>query len=280
MNLSNCFFFLAPLAAVQQAFAFVPLLNPQQLRMKSFLSASSEPGGSNGDAFDIEEARSKFESMMDEVDCSSVSTSLDNQPLMTTINRIRRENEILLLEALENDEEVAQELWLLWYNERGRKANIAIREGEEWMNAKQWGKAEQRFKDLIGEYGIYWAEPVNRLATLYFLQGRMEESKQLCEVVLQVKPWHFGALNGIVMVCAHLQDAEATRKWAARRLPTLAPEGTTNPRREEWVEEAVDSAKQLLEEEETRLRLAFGPQQSLQAEGRKMTIEMEDDAWQ
>ena len=53
------------------------------------------------------------------------------------------------------------------------------------MDQRQWGEAEQVLRDLIEENGIHWVEPVNRLATLLYMQGRLEESKHLCEVVLR-----------------------------------------------------------------------------------------------
>lgn len=45
-----------------------------------------------------------------------------------------------------------------------------------------------------------------RLATLYYLQGKFKESIAMCELVLDVKPWHFGCLSGITLCYAELGD--------------------------------------------------------------------------
>ncbi|EEC50652.1 predicted protein, partial [Phaeodactylum tricornutum CCAP 1055/1] len=88
-------------------------------------------------------------------------------------------------------------LWTLWYQERGVKAAAQLGEAEVLTgNPRGWIKAEAILRELISEYGVYWTEPVNRLATLYYIQGRLEEAEVLCKIVLQLKPWHFGALSG------------------------------------------------------------------------------------
>ena len=71
---------------------------------------------------------------------------------------------------------------------------------------------------LMSRYPL-WAEPINRLATLRYLQRRFAESVELCERVLALKPWHFGALSGIVMCYEELGDREAAKRWAAEALP-------------------------------------------------------------
>ena len=58
------------------------------------------------------------------------------------------------------------------------------------------------------------AEPVNRLATLRFLEGDFEDSARLCLRVLHDKPWHFGASSGIVMVYAQMGNADDAKRWA------------------------------------------------------------------
>jgi len=57
-----------------------------------------------------------------------------------------------------------------------------------------------------------------------------------------VKPWHFGALSGIVLVCTALNDATGARLWAERRLPPLIPEHTSGDRRVKWITRALNDA--------------------------------------
>ena len=73
---------------------------------------------------------------------------------------------------------------------------------------------------LIDEYGIYFVEPVNRLATLYFLKGKFLTSYKLCQLVLWIKPYHVGALSGIIQVCLGMKEpASALVNAWAKRLP-------------------------------------------------------------
>jgi hypothetical protein len=181
--------------------------------------------------------------------------------------------EIQLLKRLEEGDDATADLWNLWYSERGTTAQTLLKESQELMaqaNTKSWKECEQKLTALIEDYGIYFVEPVNRLATLYFLQGRFEDAYKLCQVVLQVKPWHFGALSGIVQVCIGMGDRNAARAWAERRLPNIAAgasvapfavgdddDGPVNPRRTEWVEKAVANAKDRLKASETDTQTTF-----------------------
>lgn len=197
-------------------------------------------------------------------------------PPLTAISKERRMAEIQLLARLVDDDEGLDDLWSLWFSERGPHAARELRDIEELtaQGPRSWEEAEERLRDMIEEHGVYFVEPVNRLATLLFLQGRLEESRSLCETVLAVKPWHFGASSGIVMVCAGLGDPSAARQWAARRLPPIQPTGS-NKRRHQWVERAVDDATKALFDAERRVKKAFG-----KPDERPKFDAFDEDAWQ
>ena len=143
---------------------------------------------------------------------------------LTTMERERREAEIQLLSRLSQTDEPQDDLWNLWFHERGTKPAKVLRQAESFMtNPTLWHQSEKLLLELVAQYGITWAEPVNRLATLYYMQGRLFESEKLCRVVLSIKPWHFGALSGLVMVYASMHEIDKAKEWAARRLPTLPP---------------------------------------------------------
>ncbi len=72
-------------------------------------------------------------------------------------------------------------------------------------------------------------EPVNRLATLRFLEGDFEDSARLCLRVLHDKPWHFGASSGIVMVYAQMGNKDDAKRWARHAIPPPGPD------RQGWV---------------------------------------------
>eukprot|EP00558_Chaetoceros_sp_UNC1202_P004918 CAMPEP_0197246922 /NCGR_PEP_ID=MMETSP1429-20130617/23538_1 /TAXON_ID=49237 /ORGANISM="Chaetoceros sp., Strain UNC1202" /LENGTH=410 /DNA_ID=CAMNT_0042707699 /DNA_START=284 /DNA_END=1516 /DNA_ORIENTATION=+ len=171
-------------------------------------------------------------------------------PPLTAILRERRLKEIQLLSTLTTSDDAINELWALWIAERGAEAASHLLHAEELMSVESWGEAEELLLSLIDEHGIHWAEPVNRLATLYYMQGRVEESRALCEIVLDTKPWHFGALSGIVLVCTAMNDATGARMWATRRLPPLLLEhggmSVGGERRSTWTERAIDDATESL----------------------------------
>ena len=162
---------------------------------------------------------------------------------LTSAARAQRMKEILLLSSLEKDNKATTELWALWFAENGPKSASDLLDIEELVNQGplHWEKAERKLWKLIHKHGFYWAEPVNRLATLLYMQGRLEESRSLSEVVLSLKPWHFGALSGVVMVYAGMGDTVNARIWADRRLPPIQPTGG-NERRKVWVRRAVADA--------------------------------------
>ena len=184
-----------------------------------------------------------------------VDEELLNPPPLTTIGRARLDAEMECLSGLMDSDEPLSDLWTLWFEERGASAAKELKAAEQLsMNGPQyWDEAETKLRALIEEHGVHWAEPVNRLATLMYLQGRLKESKELCEIVLAVKPWHFGALSGVVMVCAGLSDVSGARMWADRRLPPLRPDGDTTERRILWVERAVKEALRAEQRAERRV---------------------------
>lgn len=203
---------------------------------------------------------------------------------LTTIERERRLAELDLLSTLGEGDQSLSDIWELWFSERGQNAAALLQRADDLMNEgpEDFAEAEKILRDLVQEHGVHFAEPLNRLATLYYLQGRMEEALTLNKMVLAVKPWHFGALSHIVMVYAALGDNQSARQWAAFRLPTYSPE-KSNRRRIRWAERAVAEATMLLGDREDAIKKSFGnPDQvwiDTQIKMRHM-YENDADAWQ
>jgi hypothetical protein len=110
----------------------------------------------------------------------------------------------------------------------------------------------------------------------------MEEAETYCKQVLAVKPWHFGALSGMVMIYAGARDSQSARMWASRRIPTFAPSGP-NRRRAGWVQHAVREAMESLFSAESRVIEAFGEPDEHSLNRKKESFEQGDDekdAWQ
>ena len=156
---------------------------------------------------------------------------------------------------MQNQEIVVSELWTIWYGERGPLNEQRLRSIEETLgDPSQWESAERQYLDLINEHCksdgesklnlSMWVEPANRLATLLYLVGRLKESLSWCEAILEAKPWHIGALSGIVMVCVQLNDEESAKKYIQMGLPNLSAEMKNE--RKAWVERNVEIAKQQL----------------------------------
>ena len=209
--------------------------------------------------------------------------SLPTRPPLTTIERERRSAEIELLAQLNDGDEAQKDIWNLWFSERGPHAAKLLQQADDLINqgAQGWNEAEEILRLLIEENGVYFPEPLNRLATLYYLQGRLEEALTLNQMVLAVKPWHFGALSHIVMVYAALHNSVAARQWASFRLPPFSPDGSGR-RRARWVERAVLDATILLHEGEKSLVKAFGEsdKQWMETQQRISNIENDATAWQ
>lgn len=199
--------------------------------------------------------------------------ALPPPPPMTAMERDRRLAEIKIIQRLVDDEDATDDLWELWFHERGVTARDGLKQADQLMSdPNTWKQCEMVLLNLLHKHGVYFVEPVNRLATLYYLQGRYDQSFKLCRVVLELKPWHFGALSGIVAVCIGKGDREAARFWADRRLPNMIAatsfpplfsdddnnSGAANPRRKEWVERAVHDATEALLAAEMRTTKSFG----------------------
>lgn len=130
----------------------------------------------------------------------------------------------------------ANHLWEHWFGEEGEDAQIALESAAQVLDEPDSAGEAPALLELIERFPT-WAEPINRLATLRFLQRRFAESVELCERVLVLKPWHFGALSGIVMCHSELGNSEAASRWAAIMLPERFSASTTEgaAERKRWV---------------------------------------------
>jgi tetratricopeptide (TPR) repeat protein len=190
----------------------------------------------------------------------SLNVELPPPPPLTTIERARRHAEIELLEKIDSHgDEFLSEIWSLWFSERGPQAEKLLYKADSLIKEGPpgWGEAEVILLHLVDEYGLFFFEPINRLATLYYLQGKLEEAEILCKTALAVKPWHFGALSTIVRVYADLGDSENAKQWAAHRLPSLGS-NVPSKRRHRWVERAVQASQKALADAEHRIVESFG----------------------
>mmetsp|Transcript_8043 Transcript_8043/g.17442 ORF Transcript_8043/g.17442 Transcript_8043/m.17442 type:complete len:360 (+) Transcript_8043:266-1345(+) len=219
---------------------------------------------------DLEKQKLALENMLKSSTVEGEEISSTDMSILTSSRKQRLEREIQLLKQLDpdhsgnnpdysdlqNQELVVSQLWSLWYGERGSMNERKLHAIEDTlMDPSLWPEAENQYLALINEhcsdsgskdgYNLSnWVEPANRLATLLYLMGRFGESKQWCERILSAKPWHIGALSGVVMVCMKMGDEESVLKYSEMGMPNLTTE--MRGKRKEWVSKQVQFAEKNL----------------------------------
>jgi len=78
-------------------------------------------------------------------------------------------------------------LWQHWYNEEGGEARATMQRAEAALQSPETAGEATEMLQVMADFPD-WAEPVNRLATLRFMQGNFAESAELCLRVLRMKP--------------------------------------------------------------------------------------------
>jgi len=117
-------------------------------------------------------------------------------------------------------------LWDCWLNEQGPVARQRMDEGIAHLDAGQMESALEVFVELIGRYPD-WAEAHNKRATVLYLLGSARLSLQACRKVVELKPHHFGAWNGMALCAAQLEKWQVALD-AARRALELQPSAQAN----------------------------------------------------
>ncbi|MEP6828318.1 MAG: tetratricopeptide repeat protein [Aestuariivirga sp.] len=103
------------------------------------------------------------------------------------------------------------QIWAIWANDDTPDAVSLLAEASAAMNSGAFDLAEQKLIALVQAHPNF-AEGWNRRATLYFMQGRYDESLADIAKVLELEPRHFGALSGKGMVLrAQHKPAEALK---------------------------------------------------------------------
>lgn len=244
--------------------AFAPAVETVTTRKVSF--SFRLPASLDDELMDLEKFREQFEHLMETENKNSEyeQSSKEQQKIMATSarahskeayiprpltesSRRRRKLEMELLESLEDSDEAIDELVSLWMIERGKDAAKQLQDMEAICSP---GLVEEEaiLRHLIEEYP-HWAEPFCRLGALLHFKGRTEESEDLCQVSLAMKPWHFEALHSLVLNALRKEDIATAIRWQRLALPNLNP-STDNKARKAWVERALKDAQDSLEKAE------------------------------
>jgi tetratricopeptide (TPR) repeat protein len=117
-------------------------------------------------------------------------------------------------------------LWECWLNEKGAAARREIDRGIKRMNAGRLEEALEIFNKLARKHPG-WAEAHNKQATVLYLLGNARLSYKVCQTVVELKPHHFGAWNGMALCAAQLGKWQAALE-AARKGLSLLPSAQAN----------------------------------------------------
>ena len=91
-------------------------------------------------------------------------------------------------------------IWNIWLNNGSTvNSNTQMQKGLELFQNSKFDQALSLFKNL-SKKEPFWAEPINKIATIKFLQGDYLGSINDIKSTLKLEPRHFGALSGLVQI--------------------------------------------------------------------------------
>lgn len=138
-----------------------------------------------------------------------------------------------LLEDLKSPDEAirnrsTQELWQIWFQQKGVYGLEILKRSQFLLEAGQTAEAESVLSNLIQDQPDF-SEAWNRRAVLHYLQRNYRQSLSDCQQVLALNPVHFGALHGLGLCHAALEEHTAAIQ-AFRRALEIQPYALTNQR--------------------------------------------------
>jgi tetratricopeptide (TPR) repeat protein len=103
---------------------------------------------------------------------------------------------------------IEQQIWKIWLTSDSAAAQALMNQAIVAMSANDLDAALKILDGLIKVHPDFM-EAWNKRATLYFMQGRFDDSLTDIAKVLELEPRHFGALAGLGMIKQRLGDSEA-----------------------------------------------------------------------
>lgn len=115
-----------------------------------------------------------------------------------------------LLEALKNPDEdirnqATAELWRIWFYQKGSFGMELLERCQAMLEVGNVTQAETLLTELVRDQPDF-AEAWNRRAVLYYTLGQYEKSRDDCQQVIKLNPVHFGALHGLGLCHAALEN--------------------------------------------------------------------------
>lgn len=128
-----------------------------------------------------------------------------------------------------NIRQVATEaLWRLWYTQKGAYGAQILVRSQNLLDQGQAREAETVLNEAVVAMPDF-AEAWNRRAVLYYVQQRYWQAIADCGKVLELVPYHFGALHGLGLCHMALGNHTAAIQ-AFRRALEVQPYATINER--------------------------------------------------
>ena len=91
-------------------------------------------------------------------------------------------------------------IWNHWLTDGSNEtSNLQMQRGVNLLQSGELQDALQIFKNL-SKKEPFWAEPINKIATIKFLMGDYLGSVNDIQLTLQLEPRHFGAISGLVQI--------------------------------------------------------------------------------
>lgn len=223
---------------------------------------------------DVERARESLERQVNGVAIirdGIIAQVESKRLLLTSAGRRFREVEMQLLQSLVDSDAALDQLVHLWTTERdGVAANDMLRMQQHCSDGLIM--EEVRLWEITRE-SPGWAEPFARLATLLYCKGPAyyERASEMAHRCLELKPWHFEALNLLVQIYTAQDNYRAALDWSERAMPALhSDDSSSKDKRRRWVAWALEEALQLWKEAESTTTAIFKNQKP----------RILEDAWQ
>ncbi|MGF1524278.1 MAG: tetratricopeptide repeat protein [Leptolyngbyaceae cyanobacterium] len=125
--------------------------------------------------------------------------------------------------------EIATEaLWRSWYTQKGAYGTQILVRSQMMLEAGNLQAAEALLTETLEGLPDF-AEAWNRRAVLYYVQERYWQSITDCEKVVELVPYHFGALHGMGLCHANLGNYLAAIQ-SFRRALEVQPFASINER--------------------------------------------------
>ena len=97
-------------------------------------------------------------------------------------------------------------IWNYWLKDgSNEKSNTQMQLGISLLQSGELDDAMQIFQSLSKEEP-FWAEPINKIATIKFLKGDYFGSVDDIQLTLKLEPRHFGAISGLVQINMFLKN--------------------------------------------------------------------------